>query len=313
MKINKAAAALFLGSSAFLLPISLFAAGSVTINTNLPGPYSVATGGPVAIVANAYYLALALGGLLAFGSIVYAGIKWTASRGNASQISDAQDQITQAVIGLLILLGTYIILNTINPTLTLLNIPQLTEIKSEVAAGGGPAVPPTQEYSCFSGGNSGDTCYADSSCNGECASGETCKTDAECTALPPAPAPGACASGECVSIAGVVSFCKNGCKADSKMLNVLNCVNKAGFSLRITEAMPPTSAHKSHAHTDGCAVDSTLGPAGPVPTGGCAALPNLLSAISKCGGTPLNEYFSQCGGKNTEHSTGDHVHISACY
>lgn len=113
-----------------------------TINTNLPGPYSVATGGPVAIVANAYYLALALGGLLAFGSIVYAGIKWTASRGNASVISDAQDQITQAVIGLLILLGTYIILNTINPTLTLLNIPQLSEIKSEVVApppsGGNP-------------------------------------------------------------------------------------------------------------------------------------------------------------------------------
>ncbi len=107
-----------------------------TINTNLPGPYSVATGGPVAIVANAYYLALALGGLLAFGSIVYAGIKWTASRGNTTAIGDAQDQITQAVIGLLILLGTYIILNTINPTLTLLQIPQLTEIKSEVAGAG---------------------------------------------------------------------------------------------------------------------------------------------------------------------------------
>ena len=110
---------------------------TVIIDTSLPGPYSVSSTGPVAIVGNIYYFALGIGGLLAFGSIVYAGIKWAASQGNPSSISDAKDQITQAALGLVMLMGAYIILNTINPQLTMLQIPKLTAVK-EAAEGAPP-------------------------------------------------------------------------------------------------------------------------------------------------------------------------------
>ena len=110
---------------------------AATIDTSLPGPYSVSSTGPVAIVGNIYYFALGIGGLLAFGSIVYAGIKWAASQGNPSSISDAKDQITQAALGLVMLMGAYIILNTINPQLTMLQIPKLTAVK-EAAEGAPP-------------------------------------------------------------------------------------------------------------------------------------------------------------------------------
>jgi hypothetical protein len=106
---------------------------AAVIDTSLPGPYDISKTGPVGAIGNIYYFAMALGGFLAFASIVYAGIKWTASRGNSSTISDAKDQITQALIGLLLLMGSFIVLNTINPQLTILKFPELTKI--EMAAG----------------------------------------------------------------------------------------------------------------------------------------------------------------------------------
>ena len=77
---------------------------------------------PVGLVNDFYNLALIVSGLLAFAVVVYAGIKYTISGGNASVQGDAKDQIKQAFLGLLLLLGAYIILNTINPRLTRLSI-----------------------------------------------------------------------------------------------------------------------------------------------------------------------------------------------
>ncbi len=56
-------------------------------------------------------------GLLAFGMVVYGGIKYTLSAGNIASQADARDQITQALIGLLLLVGSGLILRTINPAL----------------------------------------------------------------------------------------------------------------------------------------------------------------------------------------------------
>jgi len=256
-------ALIFLGL--FLSSASVFAAAE--ISTNLPGPYDVAETGPVGIIANAYYIALGIGGLLAFGSIVYAGIRWTTSQGNPGTISDAKDQIVQALWGLVLLGGAYVILNTINPELTVLRLPALGEI---VAPAGTTS-----------------------------------------SSTPPA-AEGECSSGECVSISSVVATCKNGCSADQKMLDALTCLhNEHGWNLRITEAMPPSSAHKDPRHNNGCAVDITLH-APPVLASDCAKVRDLMSDISSCGGSGLNEYFATCGGSNTEHSTGEHIHMKAC-
>ena len=72
-------------------------------------------------IANFYQWALGIGGLVALGIIVFGGILYTVSAGNASKQDDAKQWITGALIGLLLLFGSYLILNTINPELTKLN------------------------------------------------------------------------------------------------------------------------------------------------------------------------------------------------
>ncbi len=135
------------------------------ISTNLPGPYDVAETGPVGIIANAYYIALGIGGLLAFGSIVYAGIRWTTSQGNPGTISDAKDQIVQALWGLVLLGGAYVILNTINPELTVLRLPNL----EEATPSNGAPTPPAE--TCGNPPASPGTCLAGRSCQQDSVSG----------------------------------------------------------------------------------------------------------------------------------------------
>ena len=116
----------FIAAPSLLLAETTLAA---KINPLLPGPLSVAAAGPVAIVANVYEFAFLLGGLLAFGSILYGAIKYIISRGNPSGQSDAKDAITQAFLGLLLLLGAYLILATVNPDLVTLKLPTLEPLK----------------------------------------------------------------------------------------------------------------------------------------------------------------------------------------
>ncbi len=94
---------------------------AVTINTNLPGT-NPTVNNPGGWVANFYQFALLLGGLLAFGAIVYGGMTYTLSAGNPEKQSDAKSRITQALLGLTLLLGAYIVLNFLNPKLTNLQI-----------------------------------------------------------------------------------------------------------------------------------------------------------------------------------------------
>lgn len=71
------------------------------------------------------YLSIAISGILAFGVLIVAGLKYLTSTGDSKQMGQAMDQITSAFIGLLILLSAWIILNTINPQLTTIEIPQI--------------------------------------------------------------------------------------------------------------------------------------------------------------------------------------------
>jgi hypothetical protein len=64
-----------------------------------------------------YRFALLACGITAFVSILIGAIRYIFSAGNESVASDAKDQITQALLGVLILLASVLILNTINPDL----------------------------------------------------------------------------------------------------------------------------------------------------------------------------------------------------
>lgn len=79
---------------------------------------------PEEFVNNFYQLALAISGLLAFGAIVYGGIKYTAAAGSPSGQTEGKEWITGALWGLLLLAGAVILLNTINPDILRVGLPQ---------------------------------------------------------------------------------------------------------------------------------------------------------------------------------------------
>ncbi|MCR4328762.1 MAG: hypothetical protein NUV53_04640 [Patescibacteria group bacterium] len=99
----------------FILLLSLaFFSHASTINTTIPGTNPTASN-PAGFVANFYQFSLMLGGLLAFGAIVYGAITYTISAGNPEMQRDGKDRITQALIGLALLMGAVLIINFINP------------------------------------------------------------------------------------------------------------------------------------------------------------------------------------------------------
>jgi len=78
-----------------------------------------------------YMFIVISGGLLALSVLILGGMKYIGSAGNPSAMSDAKNQILSAFLGMIIILGSYIVLGEINPdTLTL-------EPPTVVAAGQG--------------------------------------------------------------------------------------------------------------------------------------------------------------------------------
>ncbi|MFA4872242.1 MAG: pilin [Patescibacteria group bacterium] len=65
-------------------------------------------------------------GILATVMIMWGGFKWLTSRGNATNISNAKENIWSAIIGLVLAFLSYTILYLINPALTVIKTPALT-------------------------------------------------------------------------------------------------------------------------------------------------------------------------------------------
>lgn len=135
----------------FLIFIFSGLARAAGIDVNIPN-VPPAENNPGAWVGGLYQFSLMAAGLLAFGMIVYAGLRYTFATGNPSTQSDARDQILQALLGLLLLLGAFIVLTTINPNLTNLTLPGLKKIEGQQETGeergmgpGSTSVSPTGE------------------------------------------------------------------------------------------------------------------------------------------------------------------------
>ena len=120
---------LTLGFSVTQAALIEFPAGG--INPSIPGTNEAtqAEPNPVGIIGNLFQFALLIGGLLAFIMIVYGGIEYAASGDSGSGQKEAKDRIQQALLGLLLLAGSFILLQTINPQLTKLEFPTLDKIK----------------------------------------------------------------------------------------------------------------------------------------------------------------------------------------
>lgn len=73
-----------------------------------------------------FMFAIIIAGLVAFGSLVYGGFRYLASAGNPAAMSDARSQMTAGILGLILLLTSFLILQTINPRLIILKIGEVS-------------------------------------------------------------------------------------------------------------------------------------------------------------------------------------------
>jgi len=81
-------------------------------------------------IATIYDFTIKLGIALAFLMVMYGGIKWMMAGGSSERVGDAKTQITAAIIGLVLLLTSAIILETVNPRLLSLELPTLPSISA---------------------------------------------------------------------------------------------------------------------------------------------------------------------------------------
>ena len=72
------------------------------------------------IVAWFYYFIISIAGISAFVMLVWGGFEWMTSAGSPARISSAKDRISSALLGLLLILASWLILQVINPELLIL-------------------------------------------------------------------------------------------------------------------------------------------------------------------------------------------------
>ncbi len=75
-----------------------------------------------------YKFSLGISAILATILIMFGAMKWITAAGSESAITGARETITSALIGLIIALGSFVLLNTINPNLTTMSA-AVTEIQ----------------------------------------------------------------------------------------------------------------------------------------------------------------------------------------
>lgn len=66
-----------------------------------------------------FNFAIAICGLIGFGVLIFGGVRYLTSAGNSEKLKEAKKQVKSALLGILILLFSYLILITINPQLTI--------------------------------------------------------------------------------------------------------------------------------------------------------------------------------------------------
>lgn len=88
-------------------------------------PYDLPTGPPVPpqqppkdlglLIGNIFNFSLQIIGIAMFVMILFGGFEWLTAAGNPGKITVAKGRIYNAILGGILLLSTYVILNTINP------------------------------------------------------------------------------------------------------------------------------------------------------------------------------------------------------
>ncbi|MEK7209468.1 MAG: pilin [Patescibacteria group bacterium] len=81
--------------------------------------------GPANWVNYLFVFGIAVVGLAILGTVIYAGVLYLTAGDNSGKVTEAKDRLWGALIGFVILMGSYIILRTINPQLVDIKNPQI--------------------------------------------------------------------------------------------------------------------------------------------------------------------------------------------
>jgi len=301
-----------------------------------------AAGGISLNIIRIYQFAVAIAGILAVGMIVAGSVYYSASAGSPDRQSEGKDMITSAVWGIVLLFGSYLILNTINPRLTALEEPYAPvavpckydaqgKIVEQYDAQGNllPCLPPKFSYTDILIPGDTEAVSVDASsiipvnartranlsyCDGISPPIRDMKRYAECmirsdrTNLEPISNEIDMKAGQC-RWGGEPSDCKVNPKTNAALLALIPKFDSENIFLTVTEAFPPTVYHKSQEHYNGCAVDVRVGT-----TGGfkkyCETIVIAIKKAEESGFRVTNEYKS-CGGKEYETTIGGHLHLAA--
>ncbi len=129
-----------------------FASGVLALETSWPrspGGIDLTASSSLAVMVKYFYeWGIAIGGLAAFFALVMAGFPYLTSTGDPGKIKDATGKIQSAIIGLVMLLASYLVLNLINPELTTLRMPSFEAATSTL--GFVTSTPPNLSRSCDS-------------------------------------------------------------------------------------------------------------------------------------------------------------------
>lgn len=101
--------------------LGAYSASAYAVLQSIPGIEADSTPTFSEYLEKIYIIGIGLAGILAVLMIVIGGIQYIGSGMSPSGKSDAKDRITNAIMGLLLALLSYLILNTIDPNLVSLN------------------------------------------------------------------------------------------------------------------------------------------------------------------------------------------------
>lgn len=234
-----------------------------------------------AYIIRVYQFAVGIAGILAVGMIVAGAIYISVSGDSPDKRSEGRSMIVSAIWGLVLLFGSFIILNTINPQLTILtkqslqNLPP-APISTYSLPSGTNACPNPNDTSCFfnpSLPSSTATCSTSANnltCTALDTSTPTCKgQDSQgpspnlpcvclgCQRLDPAVVP-IKSTDTCAQSGSVSGMCFLEATTKSDLLQFISTANDAGYTTqgwRVTEAFPPYARHGEKCHYNGTCFD----------------------------------------------------------
>jgi hypothetical protein len=111
-----------------LTPMLVFGQNEKDLSIKLSGMFGEAVSGLPEYIAKIYNYAIGLAVSLAIFMLMVGGFFWITAAGDRGKIEKAKGMMGDAVIGLILTVSAYLILNTINPAILSLKMPKIEKI-----------------------------------------------------------------------------------------------------------------------------------------------------------------------------------------